>query len=48
MELCTAITDYGVRFVSAIQKENLAGVQFHPEKSQDDGQKLLRNFHGLA
>ena len=45
---CTAMTDYGVRFVSAVQQKNLLGVQFHPEKSQDDGQFLLRNFLEMA
>jgi glutamine amidotransferase len=37
-------TDYGVKFVSAIQKGNLWGVQFHPEKSSEVGLKLLENF----
>jgi len=39
-----AETDYGNRFCSSIQKENIYGVQFHPEKSQKAGQKLLHNF----
>lgn len=40
-----ALTDYaGHKFVSAIQKENLYGVQFHPEKSRDAGIKLFKNF----
>ena len=37
-------TEYGIRFASAIRRENLYGVQFHPEKSQDIGLKLLSNF----
>ncbi len=37
-------TDYGINFVSAVQKENLWAVQFHPEKSQKKGLKLLANF----
>jgi glutamine amidotransferase len=37
-------TDYLVPFTSALQKDNFYGVQFHPEKSADVGQKLLGNF----
>jgi imidazole glycerol phosphate synthase glutamine amidotransferase subunit len=37
-------TDYGVRFASAVQKENVFGIQFHPEKSQKAGLKVLENF----
>lgn len=39
-----ASTDYGIDFTSAVQCENLVGVQFHPEKSQRVGQKVLENF----
>ena len=39
-----AETDYGNKFCSSIQKENIFGVQFHPEKSQKAGQKLIHNF----
>jgi len=35
-------------FVSAIQKNNLFGVQFHPEKSRDAGIKLFKNFINLG
>jgi glutamine amidotransferase len=39
-----ATTDYGGRFVAAIWKENVMATQFHPEKSQDVGGVMLRNF----
>jgi glutamine amidotransferase len=37
-------TDYGERYASVVAKGNICGVQFHPEKSQDVGLKMLRNF----
>ncbi len=39
-----ARTDYGIEFVSALQKGNIFGVQFHPEKSSTIGLKMLSNF----
>ena len=39
-----AITDYGRAFTSALAWRNIFAVQFHPEKSQHDGLKLLANF----
>lgn len=39
-----AQTDYGIDFVSAVRRGNLYGVQFHPEKSQRVGQRILDNF----
>lgn len=37
-------TEYGVEFDSAIQKDNIFGVQFHPEKSHKFGMKIFENF----
>ena len=39
-----SITNYGHDFVSSINKDNLFGVQFHPEKSQKNGLRILKNF----
>ncbi|MFV0392375.1 MAG: imidazole glycerol phosphate synthase subunit HisH [Paludibacteraceae bacterium] len=39
-----ALTDYGLEYSSAIQKDNFFAVQFHPEKSGQTGQKILENF----
>jgi glutamine amidotransferase len=38
------LTHYGIPFVSSIRKENLFATQFHPEKSQQKGLKILENF----
>lgn len=38
------LTNYGYDFVSSFEKENIIGVQFHPEKSHKFGMQLLRNF----
>ena len=44
VSLIAATTDYGVRFTSAIARDNLFATQFHPEKSADAGLQLLHNF----
>lgn len=40
----TAVSNYGNEFCAAIQKENIFGVQFHPEKSHRFGKELMKNF----
>jgi imidazole glycerol-phosphate synthase subunit HisH len=37
-------TDYGIRFVSALRKDNVFATQFHPEKSQQKGLSILKSF----
>ncbi len=39
-----AATNYGINFACAVRHENIFGVQFHPEKSQAAGLKILKNF----
>jgi len=46
-EVIAATTDYGGRVTAAVWKENLFGVQFHPEKSGPYGLKILKNFMEL-
>ncbi len=41
-------TEYGRNFASAVWRDNIYATQFHPEKSQTVGLKLLENFVGLA
>lgn len=40
-------TEYGINYASVVADENICGVQFHPEKSQESGLRLLRNFARL-
>ncbi|MGX5820026.1 imidazole glycerol phosphate synthase subunit HisH [Chitinophaga lutea] len=39
-----AICDYGIRFAGVVARNNVTGMQFHPEKSQKNGLKILENF----
>ena len=41
------ITNYGLDFPSIVGKENIYGVQFHPEKSSNQGLELIKNFISL-
>jgi len=43
-DVVTSITDYGFDFVSSVNKDNIYAFQFHPEKSQAPGLKILENF----
>ncbi|AEF19742.1 MULTISPECIES: imidazole glycerol phosphate synthase subunit HisH [unclassified Hydrogenobaculum] len=43
-DIISTYTDYSVDFASSIEYENVVGLQFHPEKSQEVGLKILSNF----
>ena len=43
-ETVSAYTEYGRRLAIAVERENVAATQFHPEKSGDVGMRILRNF----
>jgi len=46
--LIAAATDYGKEFASIVWQDNVYGVQFHPEKSQTIGLKIIENFVNLC
>ena len=43
-----AVCKYGISFPAIVAKNNVIGVQFHPEKSQNNGDELLKNFFELV
>ena len=43
-----AYTDYGIDIVASVQKSNIYGMQFHPEKSGPAGLKVLKNFYDIC
>ncbi len=47
-EIVLATTDYGIDYASVIGQGNVFGIQFHPEKSQAVGLRILRNFTALV
>jgi glutamine amidotransferase len=47
-EIVLATTDYEIDYASIVGRDNVFGIQFHPEKSQAVGLKILRNFTALV
>jgi imidazole glycerol-phosphate synthase subunit HisH len=43
----SALSEYGIKFSAAITRNNFYGVQFHPEKSGEAGERLLKNFANI-
>jgi len=43
-----AYTEYGMDIVASVQKNNIYGVQFHPEKSSHGGLQVLKNFYNIC
>jgi glutamine amidotransferase len=48
MEITMATAEYGTKFPVVIEKDNLFGTQFHPEKSGAIGEKIIKNFIGVC
>ena len=47
-EIVKAVTEYGAEIHASVEKDNVFGMQFHPEKSSDVGLAMLRRFAGLG
>lgn len=47
-EFTVASTNYGLKYAGAIQKDNFYACQFHPEKSSEIGEQILKNFINLT
>lgn len=47
-EVVVGWSEYGTRFASVVQQDNIYGVQFHPEKSSTDGLRMLSNFGAIC
>jgi glutamine amidotransferase len=47
-EITMANTEYGTEFPIVIEKDNIFGTQFHPEKSGAIGEKIIKNFIGVC
>lgn len=47
-EIVSGVTEYGISFTSAVARENVYAIQFHPEKSSALGLRILQNFGGVV
>jgi glutamine amidotransferase len=47
-EIVAGVTEYGIEFVSAVARDNVYAIQFHPEKSSALGLRILQNFGGVV
>ena len=47
LENAVGVSEYGVKFASIVQKDNIFGIQPHPEKSHNAGLRILQNFINL-